>query len=89
MYEKLWACILGIGGLGTVKVIQESASGVASGHADSTLQLGIGIASAILILREVFAFLRATAETRRDDMQREIRDLLWKLNERLKDHDKD
>ena len=89
MHEKLWVCILGISGLGTAKVIQDSAITLSEQPVDSTLQLGIGIASAILILREVFAFLRSQADSKRDLLQQEIRDLLLKLNERMKDFDKD
>jgi hypothetical protein len=84
-YKTAYKGFLFLSSILTVKVVSGA---VVPRPDDMLLELGIGIAAAILVLREVFAFLRAQAEDRRNQEQQEIRDLLWRIDQRLKNfHD--
>ena len=51
------------------------------------MEFGIGVGAAVLLLREVFAYLRAVAEDKDKQDLKEMKELLFKINERLKSKD--
>jgi|TARA_R100001530_G_scaffold8354_1_gene8806 hypothetical protein len=79
-YKTVYKGFLVLSSILTVGVVTEAAPR----QDDMLLELGIGIAAAILIIREVFAFLRVQAEDKKSQQQQEIRDLLWRIDQRLK-----
>jgi len=90
MLNNVYLSFLLISSALTAKVVMQ----VDATQTSSLLELGVGIGAAVLIIREVFNFLRAQAEDRKhareDTQQQEIRDLLWKIDQRLKNyHDED
>ena len=50
---------------------------------DSLLQLGVGAAVAVLVLKEVFAFIRSSREDNKDALLHKIHSLLIRIDEKL------
>jgi len=78
-YVSCYKFFLLMGSIGTTKVIV----GSMAEPKDYLLELGVGVGAAILILREVFNFLRTQSEDNKSKEIREIRDMVSDIKRRL------